>query len=1000
MWRVSLKRPKPEQPPRPEKSQPVRGQNLLHQLNAIVTRLQTARSKAIALENARLMAVQATNEAKYRALLEASGDGIFLETLEGEILECNQPACGLYGYTQEELVGLTVADIVPEEIAAQLPALIETEIAQGEVRLEALGKRKDGSIFPVEVSTRLVTLGGEPRVVVFVRDIQARQQAENELRALKEFNEEIVQRLTDGVLIIDPEGLMIFTNPAAEQLLGYSREELTGTHWSLFVPDEQASVLEELRRGREAGEEGGRYELEVVVKDGGRLTVLVSAKGHQNNTLVVFTDITERKRALLALEESQARYASLFEGVPVGLYRTKAQGEILQVNQALVNMLGYPDLERLMQANVHDIYVNPEAREEQHALLAQGVVQDFELELYHYEGGAIWVRDLCRAVVDEQGQVKFYEGSLVDITQQKKAEGALQERERTYRTLVNNLNVGVYRNTPEPQGRFLSVNPAIVRIFGYESEEEFLQVPVSRHYPNPEERKLFLHEIQRAGQVRDKVLRLRRKDGTLFWASITATAHTNEQGEIDWFDGMIEDVTERKNFEEQLLHDALHDALTGLPNRALLIDRLNQTIKRVWRNPKDRFGVLFMDLDRFKVINDSLGHSIGDKLLVMLGQRLSQCLRAADTVARLGGDEFVVLLDRVEDERQAVLVAERIQEMLRTPFQLGGREVFTTGSIGIVIGESGYDTPDHVLRDADIAMYHAKTRGRDRYVIFTNTMREFAYDRMALESELRPALELGQLEVHYQPIVALKDNRITGFEALMRWRHPTRGLLLPLEFLPIAEETGMMVTLSNWLQEVVCCQLRAWQDQFPSDPPLSISINLSGQEFVSAKLVDDIRRVLKKYRLEPTSLQLEITEEIIMESEEIARQRLEELRELGVGVQMDDFGTGYSSLHKLASLPINTLKVDRLFVRQIGRENADKVVKTIVRLAHDIQMQTVGEGIEEAHQLSGLEAMACDYGQGFIFSKALTSQEATALLSRDSRVLAPHKEWREIKSGD
>lgn len=479
--------------------------------------------------------------------------------------------------------------------------------------------------------------------------------------------------------------------------------------------------------------------------------------------------------------------------------------------------------------------------------------------------------------------------------------------------------------------------------------------------------------------------RMLNKDGVYLWVLCRGLAIGNENGKAYRMAGSMTDITRRKETEEQLVHNAFHDTLTGLPNRALFMDRLTRTIEHAKRRKDYHFAVLFLDLDHFKIVNDSLGHLVGDQLLVAIAQRLEARLRSADTLARLGGDEFAVLLDDIIDVNDAIRIVQRIQQELTSPFNLDDREVFITASIGITLNAPGSEKAEDFLRDADIAMYRAKSLGRSHYQVFDKTMHMNAMTRMRLEMDLRRALERQEYLVFYQPIYALANNKIVGFETLVRWQHPTRGLLLPGEFIALAEETGLIQSIDLYVLRQACLQLSLWQEQYPKQPPLTISVNLSGKHFADPELVGEIDQILEETKIEPDSLQIEITENALIENIETANAILVELKSRAVRLHMDDFGTGYSSLSYLHRFPFHSMKIDRSFVDKIDTSaETCKIVQAVVKLAKNLGIGVIAEGVENAKQLDQLRGLECEFGQGYYFSRPVDSGAAEALLLRMS----------------
>ncbi len=478
--------------------------------------------------------------------------------------------------------------------------------------------------------------------------------------------------------------------------------------------------------------------------------------------------------------------------------------------------------------------------------------------------------------------------------------------------------------------------------------------------------------------------RVRHRNGEYRWMLTRGLAVRSESDTVYRIAGSQTDIHARKMAEKQILHAAGHDTLTGLPNRPFVLDLIRRSIARAKRHPEYHFAVLFLDFDRFKLINDSLGHVVGDEFLVAIARRLQACVRPEDTSARLGGDEFVVLLDGIGGLSDATGVADRIQEAVGQAFTLAGHEVFTSASIGIVLSDNGYDEPEELLRDADLAMYRAKARGKARYEIFDVDMHAAAMVRIRLEHDLRKALERGEFRTYYQPILAALDGRVVGFEALVRWQHPTLGLLEPTSFVPCAEDTGLIVGLGEWVLRDACRQTREWQDRFPTLPPLTINVNISGKQLLVPGLARTVDEILNESDLDASSLKLELTENVLVEHTEMLDAVLLQLQARGVELQMDDFGTGYSSLSYLHRFPISTMKIHRSFIdRMTHDEEGKEIVRTIITLAHNLRMQVIAEGVETDEQFAELRSLRCDYVQGYLFADPMPAPIAEAMLSAE-----------------
>ncbi len=491
--------------------------------------------------------------------------------------------------------------------------------------------------------------------------------------------------------------------------------------------------------------------------------------------------------------------------------------------------------------------------------------------------------------------------------------------------------------------------------------------------------------------------RMLHSQGDYRWMLSRGIAIRDSNGTAYRMAGSQTDITERREAEEKLLHDASHDALTGLPNRQSFMERLRRSLERAKMGDDYIFAVLFLDLDRFKIINDSLGHQVGDLLLVEIARRLELALRPSDMLARLGGDEFVILLDHLHAENDAAFVAERIQKVLAAPLRIGERDVFTTASIGITLSSGHSESAEAILRDADTAMYRAKSNGKARYEIFDPVMRENAIRIMQLETDLRRALTNGEFVLYYQPIISLEQGKLAGFESLIRWQRPGKGFVNPVEFIPVAEDNGLINPIGNWVLEESCRQMRVWQAAFPKLHPITISVNLSAKQFSQADLIETIAAILANAGLAASYLKLEITESVLMDNADSAAEMLTELKALGSQIAIDDFGTGYSSFSHLHRFPIDTLKIDRAFVsRMDSSHDSSEIVHAILMLAHNLKMEVVAEGVETTAQLKQLRLLGCDYAQGFFLGKPMSAAEALAYISEE---IAPPEAQQQFVQG-
>lgn len=587
--------------------------------------------------------------------------------------------------------------------------------------------------------------------------------------------------------------------------------------------------------------------------------------------------------------------------------------------------------------------------------------------------------ELERRVEERTAELVEANRSLEEqIAKREQVEQALRTSEERHRTLLKSLPQAVLYKDCESV--FISANAVFAADRGLQPEDvvgksdyDFFPQELADKYRADDQRVMTTRQAETIEEM--SIAR-----GQQRIVEVVKTPVISDDGRVMGVLGLVTDITERKQAERQLLHNAFHDTLTGLPNRALFMDRLGLAIERTKRHPEHLFAVLFIDLDGFKVINDSLGHLVGDKLLVGITQRLTATLRPGDTLARLGGDEFTMLLDDVADEESVKRVAERLHKIFAQPFDLDDQQVYATGSIGITLSTAAYDRPEELLRDADTAMYRAKQLGKDQHQVFDHSMHQHAVHRLQLETELRRAVELKEFKVHYQPIVSLEDAQIRGFEALVRWQHPERGLLMPGEFIQIAEDTGLILPIGWWVLAEACRQMWVWQQATPAGALRTMSVNLSNKQLMQSNLVDRVTTILRESGCNPRCLKLEITENAMIDNAEATMAKLEQLSELGVGISVDDFGTGYSSLGYIHRFPISTLKIDRSFVSHINSHKNAEIVRTIITLARNLGMEVVAEGVETGAQADQLKQLGCERGQGYLFSRPVPSADIEELL--------------------
>jgi diguanylate cyclase (GGDEF)-like protein/PAS domain S-box-containing protein len=951
------------------------------------------------------------------AIVRSSDDAILAKTLDGTIVSWNRGAEALYGYTAEEVHGRPVSILVPPDRGDEVTAILE-KIRSGKriEHYETVRVRKDGGRLSVSLAVSPI-LDPEGRIVgasAIARDITEKQRAERRLgtqfaitrllteaQTLRAAAPRLLQTLCEGLEwdlgelwrvdadlhALRPEArwpaLVVGAKAdAARPDEAIARgEDLPGQVWESgrYVWLDAAAGPPGRTRAAAAGLRAAlAYPLQIDKEVVGVLALYSrESRALRQEILDIVSDISSRIGQFMERErtlEGLRRLQKAVETVKVGVTITDASGRILYTNPAEATMHGFRP-EELIGKHVRS-FMPPQWRPASGQPPKMGSWRRETVNVRR-DGTIFPVQLTSDAVLGADGHPIAIVTCSEEITERKRAEDSLRSSEERYRLLFERNLAGVYRATLD--GRLLECNEAFARILGYSSRAEVLAHSAWDLFFNREDRDIFLARLKEKGSLTNFEVRIRRRDGTSLWVLQNETLIPGENG-ADLVEGTLIDITERKAAEEKIEFHAYHDPLTGLPNRMFLKDRLHLALAQARRSGRG-FAVLWLDLDHFKEINDTLGHGVGDRILQDVAARLRDCVREEDAVARLGGDEFLLLLVSVRQKEEAALVAKKILSRVGEPFRVDGHELHVTTSAGIALFPQDGEDAGTLLKNADGAMYQAKERGRNSFQICDQAAQRHTLERLDLNNRLRIGLEHEEMALFYQPQVELATGRIVGAEALLRWLHPDRGLLLPGEFLPLAEEMGMIVPLGEWVLRRACGDARGWGER--GLPPVRISVNVSPRQFQQPRLRTTLEEVLDETGLSRRRLELEISESAARQNVDVAVPVLRDLVSIGIGISIDDFGAWHSLPGYLKGLPIRRLKIDRPLVTSLGREEPREtgIVRRIIEMAHNLGHRVVAEGVETQFQLDVLRGLECDEIQGWVFSEALPEAAFGRLLS-------------------
>jgi diguanylate cyclase (GGDEF)-like protein/PAS domain S-box-containing protein len=924
------------------------------------------------------------------AVLDASDDLIVTTSLDGTVLSWNPAAERLVGWTASETIGRSIKRIVPEDRREDEVAMIMSTVARGGTvdHLDTLRLNKDGSLS--HMSLTVSPIRDETGQVIgtcgIARDISAQQRSERAEAQLAS----IVNSVEDAILSVDVDGRVTSWNRGAEHLYGYTAAEMVGRHYGEILEGEALEDFKRTFAKTLAGDRVGDHETSRPRRDGTMMDVsmcvapILGSNGSLVGASAILHDITSLKERERELATSKALLERAQRIGHLGGWNCRVEpNPRLVCTDELFRIFGTAPRPTLA---VEDFFarVHPDdlARVQGAVFSSLSVPghAEIELRILRPDGVQRWVAASSDTIADENGNPVEVEGIMQDITDRREAEEEAKGVESHLRMFAENSRDLIFRYRFFPKPGFEFVSPACLSITGYTPDELYAHPELLDRVIEPPTRAAMI--LRRPGDDRSKTIdiEIQRKDGTKCWVSQQLEAVYGPLGDVIAVEGIVRDIGERKAAEQRLEHEVLHDPLTGLPNRVLVRDRIEQALSRSVRDP-GLVAVLLIDLDRFKIINDARDHAWGDAVLMAIAERLTKGSRAEDTVGRLVGDEFVVVCEKSQSLSDAIKIADHTLALFDEPFEVEGEKVHVAASIGIATGTST-DDADALLRDADLAMYRAKDRGRNRYEVFGEALQAEFERRNSAETGLQRALDNHEFCLVYQPVWSMTDKRFVGAEALLRWIDPDRGTVGPDEFIPVAEECGLIVPMGEWVLKEACGALARWSKMGGKTAAYTMSVNVSAVQLRSRDFVHAVQEAIRTTRIDPHLLCLEITESVLMEDVEHCSEVLRKLQAIGTRLSIDDFGTGYSSLAYLRRFPVNELKIDRSFITNLDSDPYDAtLVSAVIAIGSALGLRVVAEGVETDGELGAVQDLGCHFIQGFFFARPCSFDECTRLLS-------------------